>query len=114
MNAWRKKKSLELSRMKIDFFTNISHDLNTPLSLIIAPLDKMLTEVDDASLQAQLEGVHKNALRLNTLIQRILDFKRSSYKEEEILMRSRIEVNRLLSTVLASFNQVAETRGITS
>lgn len=108
-----KEKSLELSRMKIDFFTNISHDLNTPLSLIIAPLDKMLTEVDDVTLQAQLEGVHRNALRLNTLIQRILDFKRSSYKEEEILMRSRIEVNRLLSTVLASFNQVAETRGIT-
>ncbi len=108
-----KEKSLELSKMKIDFFTNISHDLNTPLSLIIAPLEKILSEVHDTLLRSQLEGVHKNALRLNKLIQRILDFNRSSYKEEETLMRSRIEMNRLLNTVLSSFNQTAKDRGIT-
>lgn len=108
-----KEKSLELSKMKIDFFTNISHDLNTPLSLIIAPLDKILSEVNDSILHTQLKGIHKNALRLNKLIQRILDFNRASYKEEETLMRSRIEMNRLLNTVLSSFTQTAKDRGIT-
>ena len=108
-----REKSLELSNMKIDFFTNISHELKTPLSLIIAPLSKIAAEVDSDKISKQLQLVHQNALRLNTLIQHILDFKRMEYKDEEILARSRTDLVRLLNMVVGSFNQVAENRHIT-
>ena len=105
-----KEKSLELSNMKIDFFTNISHELKTPLSLIIAPLSKVVAEVGSSSVGQQLELVHQNALRLNTLIQQILDFKRMEYKEEETMVRSRIDLVRLVHMVASSFNHIADTR----
>ncbi len=107
-----KEKSLELSNMKIDFFTNISHELKTPLSLIIAPLSKVISEVGTSSIGNQLQLVHQNAQRLNTLIQQILDFKRMEYKEEEVLVRSRTELGRLMTMVVASFRQIAESRGV--
>ena len=107
-----REKSLELSNMKIDFFTNISHELKTPLSLIIAPLSKIAGEVESSAVSQQLQMVHQNALRLNTLIQQILDFKRMEYKEEETLVRSRTDLVRLLHMVVGSFNQVVENRHI--
>ena len=107
-----KEKSLELSNMKIDFFTNISHELKTPLSLIIAPLSKVISEVGASNVGNQLQVVHQNAQRLNTLIQQILDFKRMEYKEEETLVRSRTDIGRVLKMVTSSFRQVTENRSI--
>ena len=108
-----RERSLELSNMKIDFFTNISHELKTPLSLIIAPLSKIINETSHSTIGNQLQVVHQNAQRLNTLIQQILDFKRMEYKKDETLVRSRTDINRLLTIVSGSFKQVADTRNIT-
>ena len=40
-----KEKILEQSRAKLEFFTNLSHDLKTPLGMIIAPISRMLPEI---------------------------------------------------------------------
>ena len=89
-----------------------SHELKTPLSLIIAPLSKITTEIRDTAVGEQLQVVHQNALRLNALIQQILDFKRTEYKEEEAVVRSRTNLNQLLTMVVGSFRSVAESRQI--
>jgi DNA-binding response OmpR family regulator/anti-sigma regulatory factor (Ser/Thr protein kinase) len=72
-----KEKTLELSGLKIDFFTNVSHEFKTPLSLILAPVSKLLQDIKDPAKKSQLETVQQNALKINSLIRQVIDFNRS-------------------------------------
>ena len=60
--------------MKTRFFANITHELRTPLSLIVSPVDKLLETADlPASYQHQLATVRRNARQLLRLINQLLD-----------------------------------------
>lgn len=107
-----RKKSLELSNMKIDFFTNMSHELKTPLSLIIAPLHELLMEKLPKETAETLQTVYKNALRLHTLIRQILDFKRMESHADEQLTLSTVNLSGLLSSCVSSFSEAAQRRQI--
>lgn len=108
-----KEKSLELSRLKMDFFVNISHELKTPLSLIIAPLSKLISEVKNQNQKSELLAIHKNSMRLNTLIYKVLDFKKMEYESENTLIRSHIEINSLLKNCINTFSSTLKERNIT-
>ncbi len=86
-----KEKSLELSTLKIDFFTNVSHEFKTPLSLIIAPISKLLIETKNTQLKKQLSLVQQNAFRLNTLIQQVIGFERFDGSVNPNLILSQVE-----------------------
>lgn len=66
----------QLNEMKIRFFTNISHDLRTPLSLIITPLETYLENESHKEAEKVLRPVYKNAVRLLNLVNQILDFRK--------------------------------------
>ncbi len=86
-----KEKTLELSRLKIDFFTNISHEFKTPLSLIIAPVSKLILESKNPQLKNKLKMIEENALHLNTLINKALNFHRMD-ESEQIVIRSTVDI----------------------
>jgi CheY-like chemotaxis protein len=67
----------ELDRAKTAFFSNVSHELRTPLQLMLGPVEDAL-EVRDLSpaMRARLELLHRNALRLQKLVDALLDFAR--------------------------------------
>ncbi len=68
----------ELDRAKTDFFSNVSHEFRTPLTLIMGPVAE-LRATDDLSTPAvreELEVVERNALRLGKLVNTLLDFSR--------------------------------------
>jgi signal transduction histidine kinase/ligand-binding sensor domain-containing protein/CheY-like chemotaxis protein/AraC-like DNA-binding protein len=71
----------ELDMMKIDFFTNVSHEFRTPISLILAPVEKMLKNADDKDSQRKLQLVHQNAKRLLNMINQLLDFSKISVQK---------------------------------
>lgn len=80
----QKEEILEMSdklhrsdQVKLRFFTNISHDFRTPLTLILGPLEKLLSgsQVTDYT-RNQLSYVYKNALKLLKLINELLDFRK--------------------------------------
>ena len=60
---------------KLRFYTQISSDLRTPLSLIISPLEKIISEHQGDPIAQELEDVDKNARILLDEIDRILEFK---------------------------------------
>ena len=68
----------EINQMKLRFFTNIAHEFRTPLTLILGPLDKIMTsELDvNASLKKQLSIMGRNAGRLLRLINELMDFRK--------------------------------------
>lgn len=65
-----------LDEMKLRFFTNVSHDLRTPLTLILTPLQSILNEPLDEKLRKKLEIIGKNAEQLLQLINSLLDFRK--------------------------------------
>jgi signal transduction histidine kinase len=69
----------ELDRAKIAFFSNVSHEFRTPLTLMLGPLQDLLEGRDgevDGAAHAQLQVVQRNALRLLKLVNALLDFAR--------------------------------------
>lgn len=103
-----RERMLELSSLKMDFFVNISHELKTPLSLIVAPIGKIMAELQGGKARKMLETVQDNALRLNYLICKILDFKRLEYESDDTLMPSRVDLCQLIKGCIGNFAAVCE------
>ncbi|MEW9555061.1 SpoIIE family protein phosphatase [Nonomuraea sp. NPDC050783] len=74
----RAEELAELDRAKTVFFSNISHEFRTPLTLIMGPVQELRNTLADAGPQVgqDLEVVHRNALRLGKLVNTLLDFSR--------------------------------------
>ena len=69
----------ELDRAKTMFFSNVSHEFRTPLTLMLGPLEELIPEAREQlqpERQEQLATVHRNALRLLKLVNTLLDFSR--------------------------------------
>ena len=96
----------------MDFFVDMSHELKTPLSLIIAPLEKLLSETSNAKLRDSLKLIHGNALRLNELIHRILDFKQLEAEGEDQILPSRVDLCSVVSGCIDEFAALAHERNI--
>ena len=70
------QQKIYIADMKLRFFTNISHDLRTPLTLIITPLQIMLNEISDKAVHKKLTVIYQNAQHLLELINSLLDFRK--------------------------------------
>ena len=67
----------EVNKMKLEFFTNISHEFKTPLTLILGPLQNLLKiETTDSKLKDSLLLMDRNAKHLFRLINQVMDFRR--------------------------------------
>ncbi|SEG81390.1 PAS domain S-box-containing protein [Thermomonospora echinospora] len=74
----RAEELAELDRAKTTFFSNISHEFRTPLTLIMGPLAELRTQLGDGDerVREELEVIHRNGLRLGKLVNTLLDFSR--------------------------------------
>ena len=68
----------EINRAKTAFFSNVSHEFRTPLTLMLGPLEDALAEAEDlpADMRDRLDVAHRNSLRLLRLVNSLLDFSR--------------------------------------
>jgi len=73
-----------LEQLKTKFFTNVSHEFRTPLSLILAPLDKIIKQIGDDEQKKQLNLVQRNARRLLNLVNQLLDFRKMEVQEMKL------------------------------
>ncbi|MET9498330.1 SpoIIE family protein phosphatase [Streptomyces sp. NPDC006552] len=74
----RAEELAELDRAKTTFFSNISHEFRTPLTLIMGPLQELQGELAEVApqLREEVEVIHRNGLRLGKLVNTLLDFSR--------------------------------------
>ncbi|WP_169316195.1 hybrid sensor histidine kinase/response regulator transcription factor [Mucilaginibacter paludis] len=101
----------ELDRMKIKFLTNLSHEFRTPISLIMAPVDKLIAQQHGQPVAEQLGVIKKNARRLLNLVNQLLDFR----KLEENELKLNVAEGELISFVREmtdSFHDLAEGKQI--
>ena len=102
----------EVTASKLQFFTNISHEVRTPLTLILGPLDRLLNLLHDSPYLSDLELIHKNAGRLLRVINQLLDFQKVENKQEKLKIRE-TEIVSFSSEVKSYFNNMAKVRNIT-
>lgn len=99
---------------KINFFTHISHEFKTPLTLILGPLIELLNNASTLGrdeIHRKLKIIHSNATRLLFLVNQLLDFR----KIETGNMNIRMEKNNIIGVigkVSGSFNELAERKQI--
>ena len=79
----QRKQIEELHIKKIQFFTNISHEFRTPLTLILNPLESLLSEKKIINLPHEIlnkhKTIHRNTKRLKRLIDELMDFRKMQF-----------------------------------
>ncbi|HZE85600.1 MAG TPA: two-component regulator propeller domain-containing protein, partial [Puia sp.] len=68
------RKKEEIRQMQLQFFTNISHEFRTPLSLILGPLERIIRDAPHPAFGQYYSVMHRNAQRLLSLINELMDF----------------------------------------
>lgn len=100
-----------IEQLKTKFFTNVSHEFRTPLSLIISPLDKLIKHAASEDQKKQLNLVHRNAKRLLNLVNQLLDFRKMEVQEAK-LHPAIGDIVKFSEDVSLSFSDIAEKKGI--
>ena len=101
----------ELDMMKIKFLTNVSHEFRTPLSLIIAPVDKMISQSSDKDQKTQAELIKRNARRLLNLVNQLLDFRKMEVHELRLSPQPG-DIIQFIKEASYSFADLAEKKNI--
>ena len=101
----------QLDLMKIKFFTNVSHEFRTPLSLILSPIDDLIKATDKPEQQQHLVMIKRNGKRLLNLVNQLLDFRKMEYNELKLSLK-RGDIIKFISEVVSSFTDVAHQKQI--
>ncbi|MEO7533243.1 MAG: two-component regulator propeller domain-containing protein, partial [Ferruginibacter sp.] len=96
----------ELDMMKIKFFTNVSHEFRTPLSLIITPLDKIISKADDPTQKQHFQLIQRNARRLLNMVNQLLDFRKLEVQEVKLNL-SKGDIVQFVREAVICFNDIA-------
>jgi signal transduction histidine kinase/CheY-like chemotaxis protein/anti-sigma regulatory factor (Ser/Thr protein kinase) len=106
----RAEELAELDRAKTAFFTNISHEFRTPLTLMLGPVEE-LREHADGRLRAELDTVHRNGLRLGRLVSSLLDFSRLQAGRREVRYEP-VDLAALTTGLAGVFRSAVERAGL--
>jgi signal transduction histidine kinase len=99
----------EIDRAKTEFFSNVSHEFRTPLTLMLGPLEDELRERKEG--RERLETAHRNSLRLLKLVNSLLDFSRiESGRMQASLVAT--ELGRFTAELASSFESVVSKAGL--
>jgi signal transduction histidine kinase len=102
-----------LDRLKSQFFANVSHELRTPLTLILAPVEKLKSDVASLGAPAQqlLDVIENNALRLLRLVNDILSLIRLEEGRAELSIKT-VDLGNFLQHTAASMKHLAALKGV--
>jgi signal transduction histidine kinase/DNA-binding response OmpR family regulator len=99
----------ELDQLKTKFFSNITHEFRTPLTLIQGPANELLEKTNDPEAKKLLTMIKNNSARLLTLINQLLDLAKLDAREVKLTMKP-IRLDVLLKTTVSQFTSLASSR----
>ena len=103
----------EIDRAKTEFFSNVSHEFRTPLTLILSPLEELLAQDRTTTKDARedLQLIHRNALRLLKLVNTLLDFSRIEAGRCQAVYEP-IDLGELTANLASAFRSATERAGL--
>ncbi len=105
------KQEKELNEKKITFFTNISHEFRSPLTMIINPLKEIIYSTDKQIDQGAIEMVYSNSRRLLSLVDQLLLFRKTETETGKLKV-AQIDIVELCKEVFSCFVHHAKTKKI--
>lgn len=112
MEKFEREKERELYSAKIDFFTNVAHEIRTPLTLIKSPLENVLTSKAVADeIRDDLEIMDLNTNRLLDLVNQLLDFRKTETQGFQLDFVE-CDVAAILQTTYKRFKPLARQKGL--
>lgn len=107
-----REKLEEVNQMKLQFYTDVSHDLRTPLTLLLSPLEDILKNAKvDFNTKNSLLLMHKNATRLMRMINQLLDFRKDDAHKTQLAVAEHDFVD-FADEIVMAFKELAQQRGI--
>ena len=101
----------EMSEAKLRFFMNISHDIRTPMTLILTPLLSLIKKEDDPERKSVYETIRRNAERILSLINQMMDLRKIDKGQMQMRMSERNLVE-FIRDIYTLFDHQAKTRQI--
>lgn len=109
--AYRRKQREEISEMKLQFFINIAHEIRSPLTLIVNPLEKLLAMGNEPNANRLLLTVKHNTNRILNLVNQLLDIRRID-KRQIHLHYKETNIKNFLSELMKLFGDQAQQKAI--
>lgn len=115
MEKLKHEQDQKMSEMKMRFFTNISHEFRTPLTLILAPLKEILGKREryhiDGEFENKLNIIQNNSIRLMQMVNQLLDFRKVESGNMKLTV-SCMNLEDFVSEVCYSFHELAQINNI--
>ncbi|RZK76734.1 MAG: response regulator [Pedobacter sp.] len=102
-----------IDKSKTAFFSNVSHEFRTPLTLMLGPLEDLLSHpaIADEHIKQTLSATHRNAMRLLKLVNNLLDFSRVEAGRVKAAYQP-VDVAALTTDLTSSFRSIIEKAGM--
>ncbi len=105
-------REIRMQNSKIEFFTNISHEIKTPLSLILAPIERLMDlSKDNQQVSSQLQTLKDSGDRLLKLTNQLLDIRRIETGNHQLRLE-KIDLLVFVGSIMNAFRLIAEERHI--
>jgi PAS domain S-box-containing protein len=104
----------EIDRAKTAFFSNVSHELRTPLTLMLSPVEELLADSAHQRTRRDremLELVHRNGLRLQKLVNTLLDFSRIEAGRIQAVFEP-VDLAQYTTELAANFHSAMDRAGL--
>lgn len=101
----------QINEAKLQFFINISHEIRTPMTLIINPLEKLLSEEKESATQKTLQMIYRNAQRILRLINQLMDVRKID--KGQLIMKCReTDIVGFIDDLMQHFSYQANKKNI--
>ena len=112
IKAFQDEKEKEIYQSKIEFFTNVAHEIRTPLTLIKTPLEKLIGQTKDQPLmQKSLSIMEKNTERLINLVNELLDFRKTEIENIKLTFVE-INISETLRNTYTRFSELIQEKAV--
>ncbi len=103
----------ELNKERMQFFTNVTHELRTPLTLILGPLEEMVNSNKrrDAEDTKMISLIQKNATRLLTLINQLLEFRKNEAQSRQLSVTQE-DITILLQEIVLKYKDLNKNKEV--
>ncbi len=92
----------EINQERLSFFTNIAHELKTPLTLILSPLEDWIQQEGG---NKKLRLIHNNAVRLNELIKQLMEFRKSETQHKPLAVK-KASLTPLVNEIILKYKEL--------